>query len=79
MSTEYWKWDSDPNVYQKKCNQCGQMLSSGPDSAVLYQGKSYHAHCLLDFLTAYHTNHESQIETKTGSDCGQVGWWGGVP
>jgi hypothetical protein len=69
----YWEWDNSPEIINKKCNQCGQAMRYDRAAAVLYKSNSYHSYCLLDFLTAYHTNHENVV---TSTDCGQ---WGLIP
>ena len=73
-----WTWESDPNVSQKHCTGCGQLMALDRAMAVKYQDKIWHAHCLLDFLTDYHYNNK-KVDSTT-SDCGEpLPVWGYAP
>jgi len=53
MSERNWNWDTG-DVLNKRCVHCGQPMCFDRTAAVIYQEKSYHSYCLLDFLTKFH-------------------------
>ena len=75
MSTnQHWKWDTG-DLRKKKCAYCENPMGLDRADAVLYQDKSYHSFCLLDFLTKFHTEN-AKIDLAV--DAGQLNW-GFVP
>lgn len=53
---EYWKFETSPDVIDKKCACCGVPMRYDRASAVRYKGDNaiYHYYCLLSKLAKYH-------------------------
>lgn len=52
--SKLWEWVNDPEITNKKCEFCSQPFRFDRNAIITYQGKNYHSHCALDFLTLYH-------------------------
>ena len=66
MDEVLWKWENG-DLRDKKCVECSGTMNTDKATAITYQSKSYHAHCLITFLTKYHT-----ASSSTSSNSAQL-------